>query len=83
MLFRSPTSADVASKPIVLFGDFTNSTVGDVLGTRILIANEGSVTINGSYVSLLENDLSAVRAIKRWAFAPGLTGAYSVIKTHA
>ena len=80
---KAPTSADVASKPIVLFGDFTNSTVGDVLGTRILIANEGSVTINGSYVSLLENDLSAVRAIKRWAFAPGLTGAYSVIKTHA
>lgn len=80
---KAPSSADSASKPIVLFGDFSNSIVGDVLGTRVTLATEGSVTINGAYVSLLENDLSAIRAIKRWAFAPGLLGAYSVIKTKA
>ncbi len=78
---QAPTSANVASKPIVLFGDLTASVLGDVSGKTYDIGSEGSVTINGSYVSLFENDMSAIRVVKQWAFAPRTYG-YSLIKTH-
>jgi len=79
---QAPTSANAASKPIVLFADLSASVLGDVTGRSVDIGTEGSVTINGSYVSLFENDMSAIRVVKQWAFAPRTNG-YSLILTHA
>lgn len=79
---QAPTSAVAASKPIIIFGDLAASVVGDVAGRSVDISKEASVTINGSYVSLFENDMSAIRVVKQWATAPRTNG-YSLIKTHA
>lgn len=79
---QGPTSAAAASKPIILFADLQASVVGDVSGRSVDVSTEASVTINGSYVSLFENDMSAIRLIKQWAFAPRTNG-YSLIKTAA
>jgi HK97 family phage major capsid protein len=76
---QAPTSAILASKAVIIFGDPSNSVLGDVAGRSVKIAEEGSVTINGAYVSLLENDMSAIRVVKSYAFAPRTNG-YSVIK---
>jgi HK97 family phage major capsid protein len=77
---QAPTSAVLASKVILVFGDLSNSYVGDVAGRRINIFDQGSVTINGSLISMMEYDLSAIRVVKRYAFTPGLVGAYAVAK---
>lgn len=79
---QAPTSAAAASKPVILFADLSASVVGDVSGRSVDIGTEGSVTINGSYVSLFENDMSAIRVVKQWAFVPRTNG-YSLIKTSA
>lgn len=79
---QAPTSSVAASKPIILFADLSASVVGDVSGRSVDIAKEASVTINGSYVSLFENDMSAIRLVKQYAFAPRTNG-YSLIKTAA
>lgn len=79
---QAPTSADSASKPVILFADLSASVVGDVSGRSVDVSSEAPVTINGSYVSLFENDMSAIRVVKQWAFAPRTNG-YSLIKTHA
>lgn len=79
---QAPTSADSASKPIIIFGDLKTSIVGDVAGRSVMIADQGSITVNSAAFSLLAYDCSAIRVVKRWAFAPRTAG-YSLIKTHA
>lgn len=79
LIEAAPNGAASASKPIVLLGNLSNSTLGDIGGIGYDIFNSGSV----SSTSLIENDLSAIRAIKQVAFTPGLVSEYSVIKTAA
>jgi HK97 family phage major capsid protein len=79
---QAPTSAVGASKPVIIFGDLSASVLGDVSGRSVDVGREGSVTINGAYVSLFENDMSAIRVVKQYAFAPRTYG-YSLIKTSA
>lgn len=79
LIEAAPNGAAAASKPIVLLGNLSNSTLGDIGGIGYDIFNSGSV----SSTSLIENDLSAIRAIKQVAFTPGLVSEYSVIKTAA
>lgn len=76
---KAPDSSNAASKPIILFGDTTNSVLGDIPGIKFDLFDSG--TVGGT--SLIENDLTGIRAIKRVGFTPGLVGAYSVIKTAA
>jgi HK97 family phage major capsid protein len=76
---KAPDSSVAASKPIILFGDLSNSVVGDITGVRFDLFDSG--TVGGT--SLIENDLTGIRAVKRVGFTPGLTSAYSVIKTAA
>ena len=73
----------LASKPVILFGDLSYSFVGDVAGRRINIFDQGSITINGSVVSMIQNDLSAIRVVKRTAFSAGLVEGYAVAKCAA
>lgn len=79
---QAPTSADSASKPVILFADLSASVVGDVSGRSVDVGTEGTVTINAAAVSLFQTDMSAIRVVKQWAFAPRTNG-YSLIKTHA
>lgn len=80
---QAPTSADSASKPIIIFGNLNNSILGDVQGRRVTIDETGNATINGSNVDLRSYDLAKITSYKRYSFAVGLTNAYSIIKTHA
>lgn len=75
----APTSAIAVSKPIIVLGNGMNSILGDVSGIEYTMFNSG--TISGT--SLIENDLSGIRAIKQVAFTPGLLSEYTHIRTAA
>lgn len=71
---NAPSTATASNKPGIILGNLQNSIIGDVAGIRVDFLKEA--TIDG--VSLAENDLVAIRCIKRVAFTPGYTEKYSV-----
>lgn len=73
------TAAATPETPFLLFGDLTNSYIGDVMGMTVKVFEEG--TVDGT--SLIENDLTGIRVIKRVAFNKGLIAKYSVLSTHS
>ncbi len=79
---NAPTYAEAAATPLtpfILFGDLTNTYIGDVMGMTVKVFEEG--VVDGT--SLIENDLTGIRVIKRVAFNKGLVAKYSVLRTHA
>jgi len=75
----APNSAAAAAKPIIVLGNGMNSTLGDIGGIEYTLFNSGTI----SNTSLIENDLSGIRAIKQVAFTPGLLSEYTHIRTAA
>ena len=75
----APNSSAAAAKPIIVLGNGINSILGDIGGIEYTLFNSG--TISGT--SLIENDLSGIRAIKQVAFTPGLLTEYTHIRTAA
>lgn len=74
-LIQSAPYTGASGQPIVLFGDFTNSFIGDKGKISIALSGEGVV----SSTSMFETDSSAIRITERVAFSAGLTEAYSAI----
>lgn len=76
---KAPAAPSAANKTGIVFGDLSHSILGDISGISFSLFDSGSV----GGTSLIENDLTAIRAIKRVGFTPGLTNAYSTIATAA
>lgn len=79
---NAPTYTEAAatpSTPFILFGNLENTYIGDVMGMTVKVFEEG--VVDGT--SLIENDLTGIRVIKRVAFNKGLVAKYSVLRTHA
>lgn len=64
-----------SGQPIVLFGNFSNSYIGDKGMMSVAYSTDGVV----SSTSLFETDSSAIRVTERVAFNAGLTTAYAAI----
>jgi len=73
----SYSGVDNNDQPYILLGNLENSIIGDTLGMTVKFAEEGTVDT----ISLLENDLTGIRVIKRTSFTAGMVGKYAVIST--
>lgn len=80
---QAPDESVGASKTYIVFGNLKNSFLGDVGRRRVDLITSGMITVNSADFNLNENDATAIRLIKRYAFSPGMVAAYAVAKTSA
>ena len=68
------SNSDVASAPVMLFGDFQKM----VIGRRI-----GTMTLELDPYGLFDSDQTRFRMLSRWAFALGREDAFAIVKCKA
>jgi hypothetical protein len=66
--FMGDGVANVASTIVGYVGDWTQVVWGTIGGINYSVSNQATVTINGSLVSLWENNLVAIRAEAEFGF---------------
>lgn len=69
-------ASDTAAEILAFGGDWTQAAWGVVGGISYDVSTEATVTINGAYVSLWENNLVAVRAEAEYGFLVNDTAAF-------
>ena len=69
-------ASDTAANVLAFAGDWTQVAWGSVGGISYDVSTEATVTINGAYVSLWENNLMAVRAEAEYGFLVNDTAAF-------